>query len=43
MVSKPAPTGTAGFVLANGAMSTSTKGELEIRKNLIEEDLWSVL
>lgn len=39
MISKLAPTGTAGFVLANGSMSTSTKGELEIRKNLIEEDL----
>lgn len=39
MVSKLAPSGTAGFVLANGSMSTSTKGELEIRKNLIEEDL----
>lgn len=39
MVSKLAPSGTAGFVLANGSMSTSTKDELEIRKNLIEEDL----
>ncbi|WP_271400315.1 type I restriction-modification system subunit M [Salinicoccus roseus] len=39
IISKLAPSGTAGFVLANGSMSTSTKGELEIRKNLIEEDL----
>lgn len=39
MVSKLAPSGTAGFVLANGSMSTSTTAELEIRKNLIEEDL----
>lgn len=39
MVSKLAPEGTAGFVLANGSMSTSTKEELEIRKNLIENDL----
>lgn len=39
MVSKLAPSGTAGFVLANGSMSTSTTSELEIRKNLIEEDL----
>lgn len=39
MVSKLAPTGTAGFVLANGSMSTSTTSELEIRKNLVEEDL----
>lgn len=39
MVSKLAPSGTAGFVLANGSMSTSTIAELEIRKNLIEQDL----
>lgn len=39
MVSKLAPSGTAGFVLANGSMSTSTVAELEIRKNLIEQDL----
>lgn len=39
MISKLAPSGTAGFVLANGSMSTSTSSELEIRKNLIEQDL----
>ncbi|WP_432361460.1 type I restriction-modification system subunit M [Sporosarcina sp. UB5] len=39
IISKLAPSGTAGFVLANGSMSTSTTAELEIRKNLIEEDL----
>ncbi|UTT44511.1 type I restriction-modification system subunit M [Exiguobacterium aurantiacum] len=39
MISKLAPSGTAGFVLANGSMSTSTASELEIRKNLIEQDL----
>lgn len=39
MISKLAPSGTAGFVLANGSMSTSNKEELAIRKNLIEEDL----
>lgn len=39
MVSKLAPAGTAGFVLANGSMSTSTTAELNIRKNLIEEDI----
>lgn len=39
MVSKLAPTGTAGFVLANGSMSTNTNAEFEIRKKLIEEDL----
>ena len=31
--------GVAGFVLANGSMSTSTSGEGEIRKNIIEADL----
>jgi type I restriction enzyme M protein len=39
MVSKLAPAGTAGFVLANGSMSTNTSGEGEIRKNLIEADI----
>ncbi len=39
MVSKLAPSGTAGFVLSNGSMSTSTSAELEIRKNLIEDDI----
>ncbi|MED2973217.1 class I SAM-dependent DNA methyltransferase [Fictibacillus sp. B-59209] len=39
IVSKLAPSGTAGFVLANGSMSTSTSGEHEIRKNLIDNDL----
>jgi len=34
-----APTGLAGFVLANGSMSTQTSGEGEIRKNIIEADL----
>lgn len=33
------PTGTAGFVLANGSMSSSQSGEGEIRKSLIEADL----
>ena len=31
--------GTAGFVLANGSMSSSQSGEGEIRTNLIEADL----
>jgi len=39
MISKLAPAGTAGFVLANGSMSSNTSGEGEIRKNLIEADL----
>jgi type I restriction enzyme M protein len=33
------PTGIAGFVLANGSMSSNTSGEGEIRKNIIENDL----
>ena len=33
------PTGTAGFVLANGSMSSNQSGEGEIRKSLIEADL----
>ncbi|RIH85265.1 Type I restriction enzyme EcoKI M protein [Calidithermus terrae] len=34
-----APGGVAGFVLANGSLSSNTSGEGEIRKNLIEADL----
>jgi type I restriction enzyme M protein len=33
------PTGTAGFVLANGSMSSNTSGEGEIRKSIVEADL----
>src|SRR5437899_1387433 len=33
------PTGIAGFVLANGSMSSNTSNEGEIRKNIIESDL----
>ncbi|MFQ5603397.1 MAG: type I restriction-modification system subunit M [bacterium] len=33
------PTGIAGFVLANGSMSTNTASEGEIRKSMIEADL----
>ncbi len=33
------PEGSAGFVLANGSMSTNTSGEGEIRRKLIEADL----
>jgi len=33
------PVGVAGFVLANGSMSTQTSNEGEIRKALIEADL----
>ena len=38
-VSHLGPTGTAGFVLANGSMSSSQSGEGEIRKNIVEADL----
>jgi type I restriction enzyme M protein len=34
-----APNGSAGFVLANGSMSSNQSGEGEIRKNIIEADL----
>ena len=34
-----APSGIAGFVLANGSMSSNQSGEGEIRKNIIEADL----
>jgi type I restriction enzyme M protein len=34
-----APNGIAGFVLANGSMSSNTSGEGEIRKSIVEADL----
>src|SRR6059036_1232042 len=34
-----APAGVAGFVLANGSMSSNQSGEGEIRKNLVEANL----
>jgi len=34
-----APTGLAGFVLANGSMSSNQSGEGEIRESIIEADL----
>ena len=37
ILSKLAPDGKAGIVLANGALSTSTKDELAIRKALLED------
>jgi type I restriction enzyme M protein len=39
IISKLSPKGVAGFVLANGSMSTSTRAEAEIRKNIIEASL----
>ena len=34
-----APAGVAGFVLANGSMSSNQRGEGEIRERLVEEDM----
>jgi type I restriction enzyme M protein len=34
-----APNGVAGFVLANGSLSSKTSGEGEIRKNLVDANL----
>ncbi|WP_423363045.1 type I restriction-modification system subunit M [Mycoplasma sp. P36-A1] len=39
MISHLAPGGKIGLVLANGSLSTSTGGEGEIRKKIIEADL----
>ena len=39
IVNKLAPSGVAGFVLANGSMSTSTTAEFEIRSKLVNADL----
>jgi len=39
MISKLSERGVAGFVLANGSMSTSTKGEGAIRQRILENDL----
>lgn len=39
MLSKLSENGTAGFVLANGSMSSNTSGEGEIRQQMIDKDL----
>ncbi len=39
MIHHLSPSGLAGFVLANGSMSSNQSGEGEIRKNIIEADL----
>lgn len=39
MINHLSPSGVAGFVLANGSMSSNTAGEGEIRKAIIEADL----
>lgn len=38
-ISHLAPNGMAGFVLANGSMSSNTSGEGDIRKGIIDDDL----
>ncbi|PIJ60674.1 type I restriction-modification system subunit M [Mesotoga sp. H07.pep.5.3] len=38
-ISHLAPNGIAGFVMANGSLSSNQSGEGEIRKNIIEADL----
>jgi type I restriction enzyme M protein len=38
-LSKLSPTGIAGFVLANGSMSSGQSGEGEIRQRIVEHDL----
>lgn len=39
MIHHLAPTGLAGFVLANGSMSSNQSGDGQIRKNIVEADL----
>lgn len=39
MIYHLSPNGTAGIVLANGALSSNTSNEGEIRKNMLEADL----
>ena len=39
IISKLSIKGVAGFVLANGSMSTSRKDEQEIRKNIVDASL----
>jgi type I restriction enzyme M protein len=43
ILSKLAPGGTAGVVMANGSMSSNTGGEKEIRARLVEADLLACL
>lgn len=39
MISKLSENGTAGFVMANGSMSTASGGEDKIRQKMVENDL----
>ncbi|NKG22002.1 N-6 DNA methylase [Paeniglutamicibacter terrestris] len=43
IISKLAPSGTAGVVMANGSMSSNSGGEGQIRAQLVEADLVSCL
>ncbi|WP_246136491.1 type I restriction-modification system subunit M [Leekyejoonella antrihumi] len=43
IISKLAPGGTAGVVMANGSMSSNSSGEGDIRANLVEADLVSCM
>ncbi|WP_079572906.1 class I SAM-dependent DNA methyltransferase [Krasilnikoviella flava] len=43
ILSKLAPTGSAGVVMANGSMSSNSGGEGEIRAQLVEADLVSCM
>jgi type I restriction enzyme M protein len=43
IISKLAPGGTAGVVMANGSMSSNSAGEGEIRAQLVEADLVSCM
>ena len=43
ILSKLAPNGSAGVVMANGSMSSNSGGEGQIRANLVEADLVSCL
>ncbi len=43
ILSKLAPGGTAGVVMANGSMSSNTVGEKEIRARIVDADLVSCL
>ncbi len=38
-ISHLSPNGMAGFILANGSMSSNTSGEGDIRKGIIEDDM----
>jgi type I restriction-modification system DNA methylase subunit len=39
MIYHLSPTGVAGFVLANGSLSSNIGGEGEIRRSIVEDDL----